>query len=113
MRFVKWFAIGATWALAPGIAFAHGDEAHGAAVPWTFDAWVTAPLALSALWYAIGWWKLRQRATHATHRASATYFVAGWLVLAAARPTPLHAAGARSFAAHRVQPELRLLAAAP
>lgn len=106
-------AVGATWLLAPGIAFAHGDEVHGATVPWTFDAWVTVPLVLSALWYAIGWWKVHQRATHATHRASATFFATGWLVLAAALVTPLHAAGERSFAAHMFEHELLMLAAAP
>ncbi|HWI24048.1 MAG TPA: cytochrome c oxidase assembly protein [Lysobacter sp.] len=113
MRLVKRFATGVAWLLASGLAFAHGDEVHGAAVPWTFDAWVTAPLILSALWYAIGWWKLHQRATHATHRASATFFATGWLVLAAALITPLHAAGERSFAAHMFEHELLMLAAAP
>jgi putative membrane protein len=112
MRVVKWLAAGAAL-LATGAASAHGDEVHGASVSWTFDAWVTVPLALSALWYAVGWWKLHQRATHASHRAGATFFSVGWLVLAAALVTPLHAAGERSFAAHMLEHELLMLAAAP
>jgi cytochrome c oxidase assembly factor CtaG len=41
------------------------------------------------------------------------YFLAGWLVLAGALVTPLHAAGERSFAAHMFEHELLMLAAAP
>jgi len=99
--------------LAPGVAWAHGDQAHGDTVPWTFDAWVTVPLALSALWYATGYARLRRRSAHDAHRHGARLFAAGWLVLAAALVTPLHAAGERSFAAHMFEHELLMLAAAP
>ena len=49
----------------------------------------------------------------AAHRASAAWFIAGWLVLAAALVTPLHEAGERSFAAHMLEHELLMLVAAP
>ena len=113
MRHLSWRALAAMALLPPAIAFAHGEETHGPGTPWTFDAWVTVPLLLSALWYATGYVRLRQRAMHASHRADATYFALGWLVLAAALVTPLHAAGERSFAAHMLEHELLMLAAAP
>ena len=40
-------------------------------------------------------------------------FSSGWVVLAAALVTPLHAAGEHSFAAHMFEHELLMLAAAP
>lgn len=113
MRHLSLRALAAAALLAPAIAVFHGNEGHGPGIPWTFDAWVTVPLMLSALWYAVGYARLRQRATHASHRAGATFFAVGWLVLAAALVTPLHAAGERSFAAHMVEHELLMLAAAP
>ena len=113
MRHLSWRALAVMALLPPAIAFAHGEETHGPGTPWTFDAWVTVPLLLSALWYATGYVRLRQRAMHASHRADATYFALGWLVLAAALVTPLHAAGERSFAAHMLEHELLMLAAAP
>ena len=104
--------IAAACLLPAGVAMAHGSahDAHGA--PWTFDAWVTVPLALAALWYGAGYLRLRRRA-RALHRTEAACFVAGWLVLAAALVTPLHAAGERSFAAHMLEHELLMLVAAP
>ena len=113
MRHLSWRALAAMALFPPAIAFAHGEETHGPGIPWTFDAWVTVPLLLSALWYATGYVRLRQRAMHASHRADATYFALGWVVLAAALVTPLHAAGERSFAAHMLEHELLMLAAAP
>ena len=100
-------------AFAAGAAQAHGNgPAHGAS--WTFDAWVAVPLALSLLWYGVGWLRLRARANATgTHRTRARWFCAGWAVLAAALVSPLHAAGERSFAAHMLEHELLMLAAAP
>lgn len=100
--------------LAAGVAQAHGDHAHAAAPGWSFEGWVVGPLAVSLLWYAIGHQRLRARsAATAAHRRGALYFLAGWLVLAAALVTPLHEAGERSFAAHMLEHELLMLVAAP
>jgi putative membrane protein len=97
------------------LAQAHGNVPHQQhTLSWTFDGWVTGPLALSLGWYAAGYLTLRTRSTvAAAHRASAVWFAAGWLVLAAALVTPLHEAGERSFAAHMLEHELLMLVAAP
>ncbi|MGA0585528.1 cytochrome c oxidase assembly protein [Dyella sp. KRB-257] len=93
---------------------AHGVHDGTAAPEWTFDGWVVGPLLASLAWYAVGYLRLRHRTTAATaHHASASLFIAGWLVLAAALVTPLHEAGERSFAAHMVEHELLMLVAAP
>jgi cytochrome c oxidase assembly factor CtaG len=94
------------------LASAHG--LHDGAPQWTFDAWVVGPLVVSLAWYGIGFARLQRRsALVAGHLASAGWFLAGWLVLAAALVTPLHEAGERSFAAHMLEHELLMLVAAP
>jgi putative membrane protein len=101
------------WCVAP-IARAHGVHAESGGPGWTFDAWVVAPLALSLVWFGMGFLRLRRRSSvAAAHRASGAWFAAGWLVLAAALVTPLHEAGERSFAAHMLEHELLMLVAAP
>jgi len=100
-------------ALVSGLAQAHGQDHARAAPEWTFDAWVVAPLLLSLAWYGAGWWQLRRRAVTADVHRRGMLFIAGWLVLAGALVTPLHAAGERSFAAHMLEHELLMLAAAP
>jgi len=96
------------------LADAHGLHGIESSPGWTFDGWVTAPLLVSFAWFAIGHMRLRRRsAVAAAHRASAAWFVAGWVVLAAALVTPLHEAGERSFAAHMLEHELLMLVAAP
>ena len=110
MRALK--ALATLLVLSPAVASAHGDGAIGPG--WTFDAWVTVPLAIALLWYAIGLVRLARRsATSAPWRAGASWYAAGWLVLAGALVSPLHAAGERSFAAHMVEHELLMLVAAP
>ena len=107
-------AVGGAWAAASFAARAHGAHDAAAAPGWTFDGWVVGPLLVSLAWYAVGYLRVRRRSTIvAAHRTSAGWFVAGWLVLAAALVTPLHEAGERSFAMHMVEHELLMLAAAP
>jgi cytochrome c oxidase assembly factor CtaG len=99
---------------ASGLAEAHGLETHSGLPGWTLDAWVVGPLIVALVWYALGFAQLLRRATATTvHRASALRFLTGWTVLAAALVTPLHQAGERSFAAHMLEHELLMLAAAP
>jgi len=96
------------------LAQAHGLHASAAPPGWALDGWVVGPLLVSLAWFAIGYLRLRRRSALATaHRASAAWFIAGWLVLAAALVTPLHEAGERSFAAHMLEHELLMLVAAP
>jgi cytochrome c oxidase assembly factor CtaG len=102
--------------LLTALAWAEPAQAHGASAwpDWTLDPWVTLPLALSLLWFNVGYLRLRARERHpGVHRRHANWFWLGWLVLAGALVSPLHAAGERSFAAHMFEHELLMLAAAP
>lgn len=99
---------------APGAAWAHHTEA-GASPGWTWDPWITVPLALSAIVASLGWWRLLRRSAlgSAGLRQRGSWFLAGWAVLAGALVSPLHEAGERSFAMHMAEHELMMLVAAP
>ena len=102
----------AIWVAAPA-ALAHGTVAT-AGPDWSFEPWVVVPLAVSLAWFVAGALRLRGRgADAATLGRRVACFLAGWAVLAGALVSPLHAAGARSFAAHMLEHELLMLAAAP
>ena len=94
-------------------ALAHDGHAHEQPPGWTWDPWITAPLALSLLLFGIGFARLSARALRGDYRRRALYFCAGWVLLSAALVSPLHAAGERSFSAHMLEHELLMLAAAP
>jgi cytochrome c oxidase assembly factor CtaG len=98
----------------PSTAGAHALDAGAGAARWTFDPWIVLPLLAAALLFGIGFARLRRRSRAAAlrHRQAACYG-AGWLLLAAALVSPLHAAGERSFAAHMLEHEILMLAAAP
>lgn len=102
-------------ALVCATANAHGNHLHDTGGPgWTFDAWVTGPLLVSLAWFGIGFARLQARTRErASHARNLYFFLAGWLVLATALVTPLHEGGERSFAAHMLEHELLMLAAAP
>ena len=96
----------------PAPALAHGD--HATAMPgWTWDPWITVPLALAAGLFALGLVRLSARSTRGACRGRAMLFAAGWVTLSAALVSPLHEAGERSFAAHMFEHELIMLLAAP
>jgi putative membrane protein len=102
-------------------AWAH-DLAHAgdAAAPhafasWPPEPWALLPLLLVALLYATGSLRLRP-ASEAGRRAlrrRSLLFWAGWGTLALALLGPLHVLSARVFAAHMVEHELLMVAAAP
>jgi cytochrome c oxidase assembly factor CtaG len=96
-------------------AFAHAGHDHADAPGWTWDPWITGPLLLSGLLFAIGWWRLYARSGNGRARLvrRAWLFALGWLGMAGALVTPLHEAGERSFTAHMVEHELLMLVAAP
>ena len=100
--------------LAPA-ANAHGMASDGAGPGWTWDPWITGPLALSAGLFMVGWARLRRRSRHGGERLQrrAALFAGGWLTLAAALVSPLHQAGERAFSAHMIEHELLMLLAAP
>lgn len=98
-----------------GPAQAHGGGSPGQSFGWTLDPRITAPLALSAGLFAVGWRRLRRRAGLGAGRLlrSAILFALGWTTLVAALVSPLHRAGEHSFTAHMIEHELLMLAAAP
>lgn len=99
--------------MAPWPCAAHGVST-AAALPWTLDPWILAPLLLAALLFGLGLTRLRPRVRQRRGLdRKAACFASGWLVLAAALTSPLHAAGERSFAAHMLEHELLMLVAAP
>lgn len=96
--------------------FAHGRHDHGIAVfGWTWDPWITAPLAIVALLFVLGWMRLIKRSTSPTSslRRRGLLFAAGWLMLALALTSPLHKAGEHSFVLHMMEHEILMLGATP
>jgi cytochrome c oxidase assembly factor CtaG len=89
-------------------------EAHASDPGSTPETAILAALAVTAALYGIGAVRLLRR-THQRrmHRRRAVAFAIGWLCLAGALVSPLHAAAARSFAAHMLEHEILMLAAAP
>ena len=113
------------WRLAPAAigAVARPVAAHSldagahphAALPWSFEPWVLALLALSAALYAVGLWRLWRHAgiARGVEATQAVAFAAGWGVLVVALVSPLDPLGGRLFSAHMVQHELLMIVAAP
>lgn len=104
------FALSLLFAAAP--AAAHEGEAH--AIGWTLSPLVVVPLLAAASLYAAGWVRLRrrsQRGRRSLDRA-APLFALGWLSLAGALVSPLHAAGEVSFTMHMIEHEIIMLVSA-
>ncbi|HEX3882110.1 MAG TPA: cytochrome c oxidase assembly protein [Stellaceae bacterium] len=82
---------------------------------WTFDLWITAPLALSAVLYASGTVRLWRHAGigRGIGGWQAGCYGAGWLVLFAALVSPIHRWGEGLFAIHMIEHELVMAVAAP
>src|SRR4051812_39912691 len=82
---------------------------------WSLELAVVIPLAVSGILYAIGVTRIWRRAGvgHGIRRWEMTSFVAGWLTLAIALVSPLHALGNALFSVHMTQHELLMLSAAP
>ena len=90
----------------------------GGAAPettWTIGPAIVLPLVLVASLYAGGTLRLwqRTRRARALRVQQALLFAAGWLTIAAALVTPLHALSERLFAAHMIEHELIMAVAAP
>lgn len=95
----------------PVAAHAHGDAEPG----WSFDPWVVIPLLTSGLLYAVGTSRLWRRAGigRGIPAWQAISYFAGWLCLAGALVSPLHALGEHLFTAHMVEHEIIMACAAP
>jgi putative membrane protein len=105
---VKRLIFAAAAAAAPSAALAHGGETHGP-LGWTFDPWVTLPLASVLLLFLVGRVRLARRSN--VPRPRAWLFVAGWAVLTLSLVSPLHEGGEDSFSLHMIEHELIMLVA--
>jgi putative membrane protein len=99
-------ALAAMAAASPASAHGGGHDDH---VGWTFDPWVTVPLAILLLLFVVGRDRLARRST--VQQRSPWLFLGGWTVLTLALVSPLHAAGERSFTLHMIEHELIMLVA--
>jgi cytochrome c oxidase assembly factor CtaG len=101
----------------PRVAWAHPGAAiapHDLWGAWTFEPLPVLGLVVSAALYGRGlarlWRAGRRQGVRGWEAAS---FVAGWLLLALALVSPLHALGGALFSAHMGQHELIMAVAAP
>jgi cytochrome c oxidase assembly factor CtaG len=107
---MKRLAGAAVLGLAATRAFAHDGHEHGSSPDWTFDPWVTVPLAILLLLFLVGRQRLAGRSK--IDRKRPWLFLGGWLVLALSLVSPLHEGGERSFTLHMIEHELIMLVAA-
>jgi putative membrane protein len=120
---VRRLPFAAAFACGPVVALAHaiGPQPAGPpplgfdSLPWSFEPWVLACLALGAALYAVGLARLWSHAGTArgVRPAQALMYGAGWATLVVALVSPLDPLGSRLFAAHMVQHELLMIVAAP
>ena len=82
---------------------------------WTFDLWITSPLALSLMMYGVGTFALWRRAgwRRGVRTRQVGCYAAGWLMLGVALVSPIHHWGNELFAVHMVEHELVMALAAP
>ncbi|MER9140870.1 cytochrome c oxidase assembly protein [Mesorhizobium sp. M0830] len=93
------------------ISYGPGSQEAG----WTLALPITLPLAAVALIYAGGALRLWRRSDRGRFLRvrQALLFAAGWIALAAALVSPIHALGERVFTAHMIEHELLMAVAAP
>ena len=93
---------------------AHGGEVHGPRPEWTFDPWITVPIALAGVLYATGSVKLWRRSNDRRFlmRSAAAYW-SGWAALVIALVSPVHYLGEHLFTFHMIEHEIVVAVAAP
>ena len=101
--------------LGTGQAEAHGGDTHAAGFGWTVDPLVMALLSLSAGLFGAGTLRIWRRAGpgRGVSPAQVATYAAGWLLLAGALISPLHALGEHIFTFHMIEHEIVMAAAAP
>jgi cytochrome c oxidase assembly factor CtaG len=106
--------------LAVGARAALGHDGRPLAPHDLWSAWelspaVTIPILALAAVYAVGVRRVWARSApgRGVRRRDAVWFAAGWLALALAVVSPLHALGGVLFSAHMTQHELMMVVAAP
>jgi putative membrane protein len=105
-------------ALGPVAAAAHEGapiQPHDLWGAWTWEPQVVLPLLLSAALYLAGVRRLwtSAGAGRGVRRWEAACFAAGWVTLALALVSPLHALGGALFSAHMAQHEVLMAVSAP
>jgi len=111
---LAWAAI----ALGPRVALAHTGqpiEPHDLARAWLTEPVAAVSVLALGVCYALGIRRLRARAggDRGVSRGAVAAFASGWVTLAIALVSPLHALGGALFAAHMAQHELLMTVAAP
>jgi putative membrane protein len=105
--------------VSPGlIVFAHIGEPlapHDLWRAWSVEPVTMLPLAVTGAMYVVGLTRLWHAAGtgRGVRRREAWTFAGGWLILALALLSPLHALGGVLFSAHMAQHELLMTVAAP
>jgi putative membrane protein len=98
-------------------AFAHevGFGTGFADELWSADSWLLVPLYAAAILFLVGTWRLWRRAGsgRGVRYCQAACFWTGWSVIAIALVSPLHWLSEQMLAAHMVEHELLMVAAAP
>lgn len=105
MSAARWVrALAAFAGAAPALALAHVDEAPAAAAwtAWNLKADIAGGIALAALLYAAGAWKMRARERFSIPWRHAAFF-AGLTALFVALQSPLDALAEHSFFMHQLQ----------
>ena len=102
----------------PARLFAHVGlplAPHDLGSAWSFEPVVVVLLTATALLYARGWLAMRRASSRnrGASTAQTSCFVVGWIALAVALISPLHALGGALFSAHMAQHELLMVVAAP
>jgi putative membrane protein len=110
MLLVKRLVAAAMLGCAATSALAHDGHEHDGGPGWTFDPWVTVPLAILLLLFLVGRQRLAGRSK--LERKRPWLFLGGWLVLTLSLISPLHEGGERSFTLHMIEHELIMLVAA-
>lgn len=97
----------------PTISGPHNRHELGRA--WELEPGVVIPLAITALLYGRGLWRMWRNAGcgRGVRRWEAFCFITGWLALVIALVSPLHPWGNVLFSAHMIQHEILMLVAAP
>jgi cytochrome c oxidase assembly factor CtaG len=99
----------------PSAALAHAGHLHADPAGWTFDLWISGPIVLAGIAFAVGFarlWSVMEHG-HAALARRGLGFIAGWLLLAGALLSPLHELGERLFVAHMNEHEILMALAAP
>jgi putative membrane protein len=90
-------------------------EPHDLWTAWTFEPGTVVPLLVAGALYPLGLRRLWSGAGvgRGVRRWEAACFAAGWMALAGALVSPLHALGGALFSAHMAQHEVLMALAAP